>query len=204
MSESVVADSAGKIFGKLRARTDETKPPVVEAPKPVVETSAADRIHPSAKYGDKPGEKRIDVSDMIKPLPSYKHGTDYVPKTGPAVLHEGEKVTPAKDNVSSITDKITGGVPAKVVSHMVHRKHKPDHHSVENHHTRPEHHKHEIHHFHGDNALDQVHDHMEEHAGSPNPGEAEADAGQSGIPAPGPAGAPVAGGPAAGAPAAGV
>jgi hypothetical protein len=91
----------------------------------------------------------------------------------------------------SATDKITGGVPAKVVSHLVHRKHKADHHEVENHHTRPEHHPKESHHFHGENALDQVHDHLEEHAGTPNPGEADADAGQSGIPPAMPAGAPV-------------
>lgn len=31
-------------------------------------------------------------------VPSYKHGTPYVPKTGLALLHKGEKVTPAKDN----------------------------------------------------------------------------------------------------------
>lgn len=27
-----------------------------------------------------------------KPLPKYEHGTDYVPKTGPAILHKGEAV----------------------------------------------------------------------------------------------------------------
>lgn len=199
MPESV-AENAGKIFGKLRARMDETKPQGTPAPKPVSAQSApADKISPTAKYGDKPGEKRIDVSDMVKPLtgqvPSYEHGTDYVPKTGPAILHKGEKVTPKEENMSSITDKITGGVPAKVVSHTIHRKHKAGHHEVENHHTRPEHHPVEHHHFHGANAMDQVHDHMEETSGTPNPGEAEADAGQSGIPVPA-QGVPAAGAPA--------
>lgn len=28
-------------------------------------------------------------------LPSYKKGTSFVPKTGPALLHKGEKVVPA-------------------------------------------------------------------------------------------------------------
>lgn len=101
--------------------------------------------------------------------------------------------------MTAVTDKITGGVPAKVVSHMVHRKHKADHHEVENHHTRPEHHPKESHHFHGANALDQVHDHLEENVGTPNPGEAEADAGQSGIPPAMPAGAPAGGAPMVGA-----
>lgn len=184
MPESVV-ENAGKIFGKLRARMDETKPvpSAVKAPPAAAPPESVDRVHPAGRYGDNPGEKRINVSDMTKPLtgqvPSYEHGTDYVPETGPAIVHKGEKITPAHANV---TDKITGGVPAKVVSHMIHRKHKNDHHEVENHHTRPEHHVKESHHFHGANALDQVHDHLEEHAGEPNPGEAEADAGQSGIP----------------------
>lgn len=31
-------------------------------------------------------------------LPSYKKGTKFVPKTGPAMLHRGEKVTPASKN----------------------------------------------------------------------------------------------------------
>ena len=205
---SDVAESVGKIFGKLRARGDETKtwreaagrsaqPTKTSAP-----TESADKINPKAKFGDNPGEKRIDVSDMTKPLagqamPSYKDGVDSVPKTGPALLHKGEKVVPAKDNVM---DKITGGVPAKVVSHMVHRKHKADHHVVENHHTHPDHHPAEHHHFKGNDAMDQVHDHMEENAGTPNPGEAEADAGQSGISPQ----AMLAGAPAGGAPVAGV
>jgi hypothetical protein len=31
-------------------------------------------------------------------LPSYKKGTDFVPKTGPAIIHRGEKIVPAKEN----------------------------------------------------------------------------------------------------------
>lgn len=195
MSESVIADSTGKIFGKLRSRLEETKPQATPAPAPSGAT-VADRIHPDAKYGDKPGEKRIDVSGMTKPLPSYKHGTDYVPKTGPAVLHEGEKVTPAKDNVSTVMDKITGGVPAKVISHMVHHKNHDGTHTIEHHHTHS--HAHPVEH-HKLADMDAVIGHMQDHAGTPNPGEAEADAGQSGIPPAMPAGAPAGGAPAVGA-----
>jgi hypothetical protein len=34
-------------------------------------------------------------------MPSYAAGTPYVPHTGPAMLHQGEKITPAKHNRSS-------------------------------------------------------------------------------------------------------
>ena len=204
-----VAEDAGKIFGKVRARKDETKTDAETAQRttrpPALPTPPAgvDRVHPAGRYGDNPGEKRYDVSDMVKPLagqpiPSYKDGVDSVPETGPAILHKGEKVVPAKDNVM---DKITGGVPAKVISHMVHRKHGKKH-IVEHHHTRPEHHGVEHHHF---SDMSDVHDHMEDHMGEPNPGEAEADGGQHGIPegTPGappalPAGAPVGSAPAVG------
>ncbi len=42
-------------------------------------------------YGSGAGEKRIDVKDMVKPLGQmHKGGT--VPKTGPYIMKEGEKV----------------------------------------------------------------------------------------------------------------
>jgi hypothetical protein len=44
------------------------------------------------------GAKSTDTSGK---LPSYKHGTDYVPKTGPAMLHKGEKVVPKEENVAA-------------------------------------------------------------------------------------------------------
>jgi hypothetical protein len=72
---------------------------------------AVDKVKKGAKYGDKPqnGEQRIDVSEYLKPLASYKHGTNYVPKTGIALLHKGEAVTPAKDNpMSNVFDKVPG------------------------------------------------------------------------------------------------
>ena len=72
-------------------------------------------------------------------------------------------------------------------------------------HSHIEHHKdgsHTVHHVHEDGPhadvkhaaadLDGVHDSMEDHMGTPNPGEAEANAGDHGVPAPqaGPAGLP--------------
>lgn len=35
---------------------------------------------------------------------SYKHGTDYVPKTGLALLHKGEKVVPKEKNFMNASD----------------------------------------------------------------------------------------------------
>lgn len=35
-------------------------------------------------------------------LPSYKKGTRFVPKTGPAILHKGEKVIPAVKHKGSL------------------------------------------------------------------------------------------------------
>jgi hypothetical protein len=80
-------------------------------------------------------------------------------------------------------------------------------------HTHVEHHadsSHTVHHVHKDGPahdvkhaamdLDGLHDSMQDHLGSPNPGEAEADAGQHGVPA---APAAAAGLPAGGAPGAG-
>ena len=46
-----------------------------------------------AGYGSRPGEKRIDTTEMLKPL---KKGTAKVKKTGPRVVHKGEAVLTAK------------------------------------------------------------------------------------------------------------
>jgi hypothetical protein len=156
-------------------------------PAPAAKSSPASKpINPNAKYGDRPGEQRIDVSDMTKPLPSYKHGTDYVPKTGPAILHKGEKVVPKeqnlKDIISAAHDHIGGGEPDKKPKKELHeirtRKAKSGGYIHEHHHTHPEHYKMEEH---TSPDQDSMAAHMMEHMGQPNPGEAEADAGQSGI-----------------------
>lgn len=64
--------------------------------------------------------------------------------------------------------------PPKVISHIVHRKSANGDHIFEHHHTHPEHHPKEEHTKRGD---DEMVEHMMQHAGTPNPGEAEADAG---------------------------
>jgi hypothetical protein len=139
-----------------------------------------DKIHPGAKYGDKPPEKRIDVDQYIRPLGSFKHGTGYVPATGVYKLHEGEAVTPAEENPmadSAVFNMVPGKkakAPKKELSHIHIKSHKDGSHTVTHHHTHPEHHPAEEH---GLSNMDALHAHLEDHIGQPNSGEAEADAG---------------------------
>lgn len=92
-------------------------------PKAPAVSDNPDKISPKAKYGSRPGEKRINVDQMVKPLASYKNGTDYVPKTGPAILHEGEKVTPAKENMKNLFSMVPGKgsekAPKKEIKHII-------------------------------------------------------------------------------------
>lgn len=48
-----------------------------------------------ASYGSRPGEKRIDVKDMVKPLGSFHKGGK-VKKTGAYRLKKGERVLTGK------------------------------------------------------------------------------------------------------------
>jgi len=102
------------------------------------------------RYGDNPREKRMDVREALRPLGSFKTGTDYVPKTGMYKLHEGEAVKTKEENAMDATtamEKITGkkGVPEKkihkITTHKTddgkmihtHQHHHPAHHPDETH-----------------------------------------------------------------------
>lgn len=61
--------------------------------------AVVDRTNPAAKFGAKPGEKRIDTKDMLKPLGSYKKGGK-IKKTGVYKLHAKERVLNAKQTKS--------------------------------------------------------------------------------------------------------
>jgi hypothetical protein len=88
-----LSEEAGGVASKTKnvgeyASGTETK----QEAKPEAKPATYDKpINPSAKYGDKPGEKRIDIKN-------YKEGTKYTPKTGIAKLHEGERVIKNEDN----------------------------------------------------------------------------------------------------------
>lgn len=138
-----------------------------------------------------------------KVKPSYKDGTDFVPKTGDAKLHKGEAVLKKEDAdkyreakvknnpMASVADELGGKSekPAKEIKHIIVRKGKTKdgkHVNVHTHvHTHPQHHPDEEHVTEGNDGLVN---HMLDHQGEPNPGEAEADAGQSGIPGAAPTG----------------
>ena len=143
-----------------------------------------------------------------KNIPSYEKGTDRVPKTGPAILHKDEAVLPkdeaqkhreAKTMAKStydVADELGGkkeSKPKKEIKHMHIKKASNGGHIIRHEHTHPDHHPDEEHTTKTD---DELASHVLQNMGTQNPGEAEADAGQSGIP--GAAQAPAA--PAAGAP----
>jgi hypothetical protein len=138
------------------------------------------------------------------PLPKFHEGTDYVPKTGPAILKKGEAVLNNKDaakhreakmskgTLASVSDELSGKAakPKKEIKSMHIKKAANGGHIIRHEHTHPEHHPDEEHTTKTD---DQLASHVLQNMGTPNPGEADADAGQSGAPAAGtPAPAPAA------------
>ena len=164
-----VVDDAGKIAGKVRSKGEEVKyqtdMATRPAPVPVPQKpSPADRVNPKGKYGDKTPEQRIDVKDYLKPLgsmPSYKHGTGYVPKTGPAMLHEGEAVIPKEANTMDAKAAMAGIMGKSKPPKKIHKitTHKTDDgkmiHTHMHHH--PQHHPDETH---VSNNLQEAQDHM--------------------------------------------
>lgn len=155
-----------------------TTPPAAQS------TSTVDKVNPKAKYGDKAGEKSINVEDMVKPLGTFHKGTDYVPKTGAYVLEKGEKVVPKEQNMSMdhLKDALGGNdknaKPKKELKEIRTRKAKDGKIIHEHHFTHPEHYDKEEH---VSANQDELVDHMLEHMGTPNDGEQEANEGQSGI-----------------------
>ena len=147
--------------------------PASPAPAP---SAPAKKYDPKNHYGSRPGEKRLDSEG--NEMKSYKKGTDYVPETGPAILHEGEAVIPKeknkmKDNGFDAVKDALGGVdkskkPKKEIKHLVHKRSKNGGHIIEHHHTAPEHHPMEEHTF--DNHDDML-NHVMEHMTDKNEGE---------------------------------
>ncbi len=142
--------------GKASQMSGGSKPAPAAAAKP------APKVDTGKRYGSGPGEKRIDVSGMTKPLGSFKTGTPYVPKTGIYKLHEGEAVTPKESNTMNASDamaKIMGksAKPEKKIHRII--THKTDDgkliHTHQHHHSN--HHPDETH---VSNDLGEAQDHM--------------------------------------------
>lgn len=127
----------------IRAARGDSDTPAAPAPKSAPKTDSGHR------YGDRPGEKRIDVTEAMKPLGSFKKGTPYVPKTGVYKLHEGEKVVPKEKNTMNAADAMAGitgkSKPPKKIKTIEHKK-TDDGKTVHTHrHHYPEHHPEETH-----------------------------------------------------------
>lgn len=141
---------------------------------------------PSSPSQTDPGTR----ADMDRKMPMFKHGTDRVKKTGPAIIHKDEAVLRKSDadkyraakSVYGGLSEILGGdkesKPDKEIKEIRTRKAKSGGYIHEHHHTHPEHHPMEEHTSENQDAMVS---HMMEHLGTPNPGEQEADEGQNGI-----------------------
>lgn len=68
---SAPEDTEAEAFQQKQQNVDSSLKPSTEmqplAPKPAMPV-AADRVNPSAAYGSRPGEQRIDTTNMLKPL----------------------------------------------------------------------------------------------------------------------------------------
>jgi len=148
-----------KIIDSLREPAPKPEPMRPSAPSP------KDRVG-KGSYGSGPGEKRIDVRDMTKPLGTFHKGTNYVPKTGNYTLEKGEAVVPKEKNmVAGMYAKVLEGdkKPKKEIKSIrTHKSHDGKYiHTHEHHH--PMHHPDETH---VSNNMDEMKAHME--ANEPN------------------------------------
>jgi len=129
----------------------------------------------AANKGELPVAKAKKMSEESG-LMGYKKGTPYVPKTGAAIVHKGERVVPAeKNNPMGLAEAALGhqdrepaDKPAKRIKEIRTRKTKNGAFIHEHHHTRPDVHPMEEH-----ASADQ--EAMLSHMGSqaPNMGESE-------------------------------
>ena len=178
------------------------------------DTSGHDQMvsNANASFANKAKATPVKAPSAATPgkMPKFHKGTDYVPKTGPAILKKGEAVLNNKDaakhreakmskgTLASVSDELSGKAakPKKEIKSMHIKKAANGGHIIRHEHTHPEHHPDEEHTTKTD---DQLASHVLQNMGTPNPGEADADAGQSGVPAAG--AAPAGGASAAGTPA---
>lgn len=179
--------SAAKGINEKAKMIQSLNAPSTPAPeKPSTESASADKINPKARYGDRGKEKRIDTSEMTRPLGSFEKGTDNVPKTGVYKLHKGEAVIPKKENMkhkkmAAAAEHLSDHKPAKApkkIKHIITAKAASGGYTHTHVHDHPDHPDE----MHVSPNMDGMMDHMMQHMGEQNPGEAEADAGQHGIP----------------------
>lgn len=162
----------------LRQRTRETGAVLntvspVTAPVRPVTPSPKDKVNPKGgAYGSRPGEKRLDLSD-IKPLGTFHKGTDFVPKTGNYTLEKGEAVVSKEKNMAASNPykMVTEGdkSPKKTLKSIHTRKAKDGSYIHEHHHHHPAHKMEE----HTSPDMKGAMAHMEEHGPSIMPEQPE-------------------------------
>lgn len=200
------ASELGEKMRNIDEYKNATASPKVEPAQMPAANSPKDKVSPKARYGARPGEQRLDklVDEAKRPLGSFAKGTSHVPKTGIYKLHEGEAVIPKDKNMKDMKDTMMASLggdekkPKKEIKEMHVRKTHNGKHIVTHKHHHPEHHPDEEHSMENMAAL---HQHMEDHAGTPNDGEGAESAPPAGAaqmtaapsPAAAPAGAPAAG-----------
>lgn len=152
---------------------------------PKQDTSWHDQKVREANASHVEASKPAPTGSPAKPhkMPKYHKGTDYVPKTGPAVLKKGEAVLDTKEaaehramkhGMDSVASELGGKSekPKKEIKHIVTKKAKTGGYIHEHHHTAPEHHPMEEHVSPNQDAMVE---HMMQHMGTPNDGEEAAE-----------------------------
>lgn len=189
----------GENMGAYKAATDSSTSAPSESVRST-STSPKDKINPTARYGIRGGEKRIDVSDMVKPLGAapvggksifdmggkvsvYDKGGKVNVKDGKhalAIVKDGERVlTEGQDKeyqkMKSMKDKMVSNLSDEDGA-------KPKKEIKEMHIRKSANGKHIVKHVHHHSShpdeehvmdgMAALHAHMDQHAGEPNEGEA--------------------------------
>lgn len=153
-----------------------------------------DKVKPEG--GVRAKDPMMPMDRTAAPLAVLHKGTDYVPKTGNYRLEQGEAVVPKEKNMADdifahVPHRGSESKPKKEIKEMVHSKSHNGKHIVVHKHHHPAH-PDETHVL---NDMAELHQHMEDHAGTPNEGEGAPDASMAqmtpaqGVPAPPPAAA---------------
>ena len=176
---------------KEAADSLKTPAPITAPAKPAT-PSPVDKVNPSGKYGDKPGEMTpAKMNEKYSGLPKM-HSGGTVPKTGPYIMKAGEKVlTPEQHGHLKAAMGLAHSVlshdpdeqdkePKKVVKEMRIRRSSNGGHIVTHVHTHFEHPDEE----HVTGGADHLLNHVMNHMTDPNEGEEEAEAGNAQLPEP--------------------
>lgn len=107
----------GKALAEKSRIIDEFKnsqaPAVVTTPAKTITPSEKDKVNPKAKFGDRPGEKRLKLDDFPRITPVYDEGGDVDAKSAPADFPGRVQIIP--DDVQPVlateTDKAAAQSP---------------------------------------------------------------------------------------------